>query len=135
MCCAACTRTETIKPFAYLSIKFVEDEEYVLMERIECIWEPDKKEAHLTAYGFKNERLTIDLPDLKQTGRYTDLSIKNFFYTDGVDFMPVRVDSGFIDITQMDASQIGGSFSVTLEDEYNGVEHRTVTGNFVIYAH
>lgn len=134
MCCVACNKAETIKPYAYLSIKFIEDEENVLMERIEGSWLPEEKQAHLAAYGFKNERLTIDLPNLRQTGRYTDLSIKNIFYNDGVDFVPFRVDSGFIEITQMDAVQIGGRFSVTLEDEFNGVEHRTIIGNFVIYA-
>ncbi|WP_116984136.1 hypothetical protein [Emticicia sp. C21] len=123
-----------MKPYAYLSMKFIEDEDFVLMERIEGSWLPNKKQASLNAYGFKNERLSIYLPGLIQTGRYPNLTIKNIFYTDGADFNPIKVDSGFLEITQMDSIQIGGTFRVTLEDEYNGIDHRTVIGNFIIYT-
>lgn len=134
-CCVACEKTEPLKPYAYLSVKFVEDEEYVLMEHIEASWNFNEKEAHLAAYGFKNERLTIDLPALTRTGKFPDLSIRNIFYSDGVDFSPFRVESGDIDISEFDYSHVGGSFKVTLEDEFNGIEHRTIIGNFIIYAH
>jgi len=132
LCCAACNNTEPVKPYAYLSVKFIEDEDFVLMERIEGSWHPEEKKATLNAYGFKNERLAICLPDLVKTGRYTNLSIDNIFYTDGVDFVPFRVDSGYLEITQMDSTKMGGTFKITLEDEFNGVEHRTIVGNFVI---
>lgn len=134
VCCVACNKADIVKPYSYLSIKFIEDEDYVLMERIEGNWQPNEKQANLSAYGFKNERLTIYLPDLIQTGRYPNLTIKNIFYSDGVDFNPFKVDSGFLEITQMDSTQVGGTFKVVLEDEYNGVEHRTIIGNFIIYA-
>ncbi|GAB3506706.1 hypothetical protein GCM10027442_11220 [Emticicia fontis] len=123
-----------VKPYAYLSVKFIEDEDYVLMERIECSWLPDKKQASLNAYGFRNEHFSIYLPDLTQTGRYPNLAIKNIFYSDGSDFNPIKVDSGFLEITQMDSTRIGGTFKVILEDEYNGIEHRMIVGNFVIYG-
>ncbi|RFS15044.1 hypothetical protein D0T08_18370 [Emticicia sp. C21] len=134
VCCFACDTGEIMKPYAYLSMKFIEDEDFVLMERIEGSWLPNKKQASLNAYGFKNERLSIYLPGLIQTGRYPNLTIKNIFYTDGADFNPIKVDSGFLEITQMDSIQIGGTFRVTLEDEYNGIDHRTVIGNFIIYT-
>jgi hypothetical protein len=123
-----------VKPYAYLSVKFIEDEDYVLMERIECSWLPNEKQVSLIAYGFKNERFSIYLPGLIQTGRYPNLNIKNIFYTDGADFNPTKVDSGFLEITQMDSTHLGGTFRVVLEDEYNGIEHRTIVGNFVIYG-
>lgn len=134
ICCTACEKAEMVKPYSYLSMKFIEDEDYVLMERIEGTWQPKEKQASLNAYGFKNERLTIYLPGLTQTGRYPNLTIKNIFYTDGVDFNPFKVDSGFLEITQLDSSKVGGTFKVILEDEYNGIEHRTIIGNFVINA-
>jgi hypothetical protein len=134
VCCAACNKAETVKPYSYLSVKFVEDEDFVLMEHIEGTWLPNEKQASLNAYGFKNERLNIYLPGLRQTGRYPNLSIDNIFYTDGVDFVPFKVDSGFLEITQLDSSKVGGTFKVVLEDEFNGIEHRTIIGNFIINA-
>ena len=130
--CAACNKAEMVKPYSYLSIKFIDDEEYVLMERVEGTWQPEQKQVSLNAFGYKNERLTIYLPDLIQTGRYPNLTIKNIFYTNGADFIPFRVDSGFLEITQLDASKVGGTFNVTLEKEYSGIEYRTITGDFVI---
>lgn len=132
--CIACHADEAIKPYAYLSMKFIEDEDYVLMERIECQWLPNEKQASLSAYGYKSEKFNIYLPGLMSTGKYPNLTIDNFFYTDGSDFVPFRVDSGYLEITQIDSSKVGGTFSVTLEDKFNGVEHRTIVGNFVINA-
>lgn len=58
-----------MKPYAHLSMKFIEDEDFELMERIEGSWLPNEKQASLNAYGFRNERLNIYLPCLTQTGR------------------------------------------------------------------
>ncbi len=133
LCCIACQTDNIIKPYSYLNIKFIEDEDYIMLERIEGSWENEK--AHLEAFGYKNEHFHLDLSPITVEGRFTDLSINNIYFNDGADFTPSRLDSGFIEISNVNATQVGGSFRVVLENHFNGIQQRTLEGKFLINIH
>jgi hypothetical protein len=124
-----------VKPYSFVSVKFIEDEDYVFIETTEGIWDKNKKLAQLLATGYKNERFSLNLPNLTDTGNYPNPSIININYNDGLDFQPFKLKTGFINIDFIDSLSVRGDFKVSLEDDFNGAESRTVVGGFGINIH
>ncbi len=133
--CISCNQEEIPKPHSMIHVKFSEDEDYIFIERTEGSWNPDMKSAQLSAYGYKYERFSLNLPNLTKAGYYPNISLDNIFYTDGIDFVPFKLNSGFIEITNIDSLEVGGNFKVALEDDFNGIDHRTIVGTFLINTH
>jgi hypothetical protein len=133
--CISCKKDGTVKPYSFVSVKFIEDEDYVFIETTEGSWDKNKKLAELNATGYKNERLSLYLPNLSDTGIYPNPTIKNITYTDGLDFRPFKLNAGFIHIDFIDSLSVRGDFKVLLEDDFNGAETRTVVGSFGINTH
>ena len=133
--CISCTKDEIPKPYSFVLVKFIESEDYVFIETTEGSWNNNQKLAILNAAGYKFERFSLSLPNLTDTGNYPNPAIKNIFFTDGLDFIPFKLNNGFIHISYIDTLTVKGDFKVTLEDDFNGAETRTVVGEFAINTH
>lgn len=131
----SCKKDAVVKPYSFVSVKFIDDEDYIFIETTEGSWDRNIKWAQLNATGYKNERFTLNLPNLTDTGDYPNPSIQNISYNDGFDFQPFKLKAGFIHISFIDSPSVRGDFRVSLEDDFNGAETRTVVGNFVINTH
>ena len=121
-----------IRPYSVVNVKFIEDEDYVFIELTDGSWDKNVKLAQLNATGYKNERFGLYLENLIDTGYYPNPSIRNIFFTDGMDFLPFRLHSGFIHVSYIDSLSVRGDFKVTLEDDFNGAQIRTIVGGFGI---
>lgn len=130
--CTSCKKEGVLKPYSTVSVKFIEDEDYVFIETTEGNWDKTQKLAMLNAAGYKHERFSLFLPVLNDTGYYPNPTIKNIFFTDGLDFIPFILNSGFIHVSFIDTLTVKGDFRVLLEDNFNGAEIRTIIGNFAI---
>lgn len=130
--CTACKKEGTLKPYSFVQVKFIEDEDYAFIETTEGNWDKNLKLAMLNATGYKNERFGLYLNNLTDTGNYLNPTINNISFTDGVDFIPFKLNNGFIHISHIDTLTVRGNFRVTLEDNFNGAEIRTIIGGFAI---
>jgi hypothetical protein len=128
----SCKQDYSFKPYSIVSIKFVGDESDIPMETINSKWSYSLKVAEITATGYKFEQFQLYLPNVTDTGDYTNLSINNISFTDGVDFVPHKFQYGFIHINYIDSISVSGYFKVSLEDDFNGVETRAIEGAFGI---
>jgi hypothetical protein len=133
--CISCKKDVVVKPYSFVEVKFIEDEDYVFIETTEGSWAKDQKLAQVLAIGYKNERFSLNLPNLIDTGNYPNPSIINITYNDGLDFQPFKLKSGFIHISFIDSLSVRGDFNVSLEDDFNGADTRTVVGGFGISIH
>ena len=131
----SCKKDKSVQPYSFVAVKFIEDDDYVFIETATGSWDRNVKLAQLNAIGYKNERFGIYLDNLVDTGNYTNPTIRNISYTDGLDFIPFKLGSGYIHISYIDSSMVRGDFNVTLEDNFNGAEIRTVVGGFGINIH
>jgi len=109
------------------------DEEDIRMETVQGDWNFVSHTATITATGYKFESFFLNLPQIVNTGAYPNISIDNISLSDGLDFLPLRLTSGVITITHFDSVTVKGEFRVSLEDEFNGAENRTIVGGFSIY--
>ena len=130
--CISCKKESGLRPYSVVNVKFIEDEDYVFIELTEGSWERNLKLAQLNATGYKNERFGLYLENLLDTGYYPNPSIANISYGDGMDFLPIRLLGGYIHVAHIDSLTVYGDFKVTLEDEFNGAQIRTIVGGFGI---
>ncbi len=128
----ACSK-QTSDPASYVSVKFAEEEEYVVMETVIGYWDSKSGVASLQATGYHFESFHLYLPNLTDTGNYKNASGDNIFFTKATDFIPSKLDDGFIHISFMDETFVKGTFNVLLEDSVHGAMKRMVTGEFGIY--
>lgn len=117
-----------------VNVKFIEDEEYIFIENLEASWDINTRVAELSARGYKFEQFNLYM-SLQTTGFYPSPTINNINYTDGLDFIPFKLTDGYINITYIDSITVRGSFQVSLEDNFNGAETRTIVGGFGINIH
>jgi len=131
----SCKKDETVRPYSILSVKFIEDEEYIFIKSVDGSWDKGVKLAQLSASGYKSEWFGLYLPHLSDTGYYPNPTISNIYYFDGLDFMPFKLTGGFIHVSYIDSVTVRGDFKVSFEDDFNGAENRTVLGGFGINIH
>lgn len=118
-----------------MNVKFAEVVDYVFIETTEGSWNYQTSIAKISGAGYNHEQIYIYLPSLKDTSDYPNPGISNISYTDGLDFVANGFSGGDIYIGHIDSDMVKGSFKVTLTDEFNGAETRTVVGNFGINIH
>ena len=130
---AGCTKDGEHRPYSLLNVRFLGDEEDIRMETVQGDWSFTNHTATITATGYKFESFFLHLPQVVSTGIYPNISIDNISLSDGLDFLPLRLTGGSITITYLDSVTVRGEFRVSLEDEFNGAENRTIIGGFSIY--
>ncbi|HEX6426516.1 MAG TPA: hypothetical protein VF008_02475 [Niastella sp.] len=105
------------------------------MENVTGEWNMNMQTAMLTAYSYHYERFRLQLNALHDTGYYPNPTINNIYFTDGLDFDPVALNSGYIHISHLDSIMVAGDFRISLHDEFNGSENKSIVGNFGINVH
>jgi hypothetical protein len=96
--CISCKKDAVVKPYSFVSVKYIEEDDYVFIETTYGCWDNNQKLAQLNATGYKNKRFNLNLPNLTDTGNYTTPSIITINYNDGLDFQPFKLKSGFVNI-------------------------------------
>ena len=133
--CVSCKRGLSIKTWSYVNVRFYEDEYPIGMEEVTGEWKINDHVATLTANGYRHQRFWLTLAALQDTGYYPNPGINNIYFTDGLNFDPVSLNSGYIHISHLDQGMLKGNFQVSLHDEYNGSENRIIIGDFGINFH
>ncbi len=128
----ACKQDYSFKPYSIVSVKFVGDESDIPMETINSKWFYSTKVVEIMASGYRFEQFQLYLPNVIETGNYSNIKINNISFTDGVDFVPYKLQSGFIHINHIDSVSVSGYFKISLEDDFNGAETRDIEGAFSI---
>jgi hypothetical protein len=98
LCCISCKKNVVVKPYSFVAIKYIEEEDYVFIETTYGSWDKNQKLEQLNATWYKYERFSLNLPNLTDTGNYTTPSIINVNYNDGLDFQPFKLKAGFVNI-------------------------------------
>jgi hypothetical protein len=73
--CISCKKDAVVKPYSFVSVKYIEEDDYVFIETTYGCWDNNQKLAQLNATGYKNKRFNLNLPNLTDTGNYTTPSI------------------------------------------------------------
>jgi hypothetical protein len=131
-CFASCKKAEKTTLYSFVQVKYIENEDYVLIETTEGDWNRNTKIARLTATGYNNERFNLLLPQLTDTGYYPAPAASNISYADGANFMSYKFNNGFIYISYIDSLSVMGKFQVSLASDFNGNQNRIIVGNFGI---
>lgn len=126
-----CSKESGFKPYAYLNVRQEGFEEDAKWETVSGTWIDSLKNADLTATGYYFGSCELHLQQISGTGAISPLTLKQFNYTDGVDLKPYAVD-GAITITELSDKAVKGKFTLYLQNNYNGVAGRKLTGDFGI---
>ncbi len=92
-------------------------------------------EIYIDAQGFNDERLSINLQNIKDTGTITPISISQFFFSDGLGFKPQQVQSGFIKIAERNPHRLSGTFVIYFPDNTVAAKLVKAEGSFHIFGH
>lgn len=127
-----CDKDSNIKTICIVNVKFLDDEDYVGMETVDGEWNSNTGIAKINAVAYNLSRFKMYLSSLHDTGFYPFPTIDNIYFTDGADFQPTKLADGYIHLLHIDSHIVRGDFQVSLQDDFNGAETRTIIGNFGI---
>lgn len=133
--CISCNKDTGIKPYSFIHVRFDYDIYPIEMENIRGAWNLNEQTATLSAYSYRNERFRLQLTSLNDTGYYPNPAINNIYFTDGLNFDPIALNSGYIHINHLDSNMVTGDFRISLHDEFNGSENKSIIGDFGINIH
>jgi hypothetical protein len=130
---ASCTKTDRIKPRAYLHLKIAGSGVELIWEEVDGEWKSKSKAAKLYASSQTLSQFSLNLQNITGTGHIPNVSIKEINYTDELFFRPDKVLNGYIVITRKDDHLLTGEFDVELESHFRIAEKRRIIGSFRIY--
>lgn len=125
----SCSKESITKPYSFLNLKVVGYEEDIKWETISGSWIDSLGNVDLEATSYYFDRCKIHLKGIKNLGSVNPLTLMQFYYTDGIDFQPYSI-SGVVTITEASNKAIRGTFNLYLNNNYNGVSDRRITGDF-----
>ena len=128
----ACKKEVNTKPESFLVLRLQEQEEDIRWETLSSCWNDSLGNADIEAsssYDFN--RCSIHLKNIFGPVEISPVMLTQFYYTDGIDFMPYAV-SGTLTITRANNKEIEGTFTLHFENNYNGVSGNNITGRFGI---
>lgn len=131
----SCRKDISIHTYSVVNIRFWGEEDDIFKETIEGSWDNNTRLARMYALGYKFEEFHLYLSAKVDTGFYPNPTINNISFTDGLDFIPFKLSSGFIHIDYIDSLTIRGYFRMALDDDFNGSETKTIVGGFGINIH
>jgi hypothetical protein len=117
---ANCSKDGIFKPYSVLNIRMEGYEEDIRWESVAGTWNKSTGKVTLDASSYYFDHCTLYLLGIIDTGFVPNIGVTNFYYTDGLDFLPDTLTSGYIRITYLDTSTISGEFRVSLGDDFNG---------------
>ncbi len=132
--CLSCSKDHTVNLQSGVTVKFLEDVYPVPIEQTDAQWDSQSGKATMVAQGYSHNAFVLSLDNVHDTGLIVHPTIKNIYYTDGLDFVPDSLHDGYIRIATISDKSITGEFRVALDDQFNGAETRVVVGGFSIYT-
>lgn len=117
------------KAYGFLNLRVENYEEDIKWETVSGTWIDSLGNADLEATAYYFDRCDIHLRNVTGLGNVNPLTLMQFYYTDGVDFRPNAI-SGVATITEANDKAIRGTFKLYLDNNYNGVSGRRITGDF-----
>lgn len=127
----SCNKQDIAKPQSFLNLKIEGADDAIRWETVTSKWVDSLGYAELNATSYSFDRCTISLRNITDTGAVNAVSIAQFYYTDGIDFMPNNI-SGTLIITEVNQNGIKGTFSLFLETGFNGSSRKKIYGDFCI---
>jgi hypothetical protein len=127
-----CNKDSLIKEDSFLQVRFDYDIYPIDIKELNSTWNLHNQTADIAASGYRFERFRLHMDTVKDTGYFANPTIDNIYLTDGLDFDPNSVNSGFIHISQLDSNKIRGDFKISLHDDFNGSENKIIIGEFRI---
>ena len=128
---SSCSKERITKPYGFLILRIENAEEDIKWETVTGTWLDSTGNADLEATSYFFDRCNIHLKNINSLGNINPLTLMQFYYTDGIDFQPYAI-SGVLTITEADDKAIRGKFNLYLDNNYNGVSGRRITGDFGI---
>ncbi len=122
-----CSKENLSEPYDYLYLKVEGQEEEIRWETTNAKWDSSSGTFDLEAIGYNFDRCRIKLENISSVGLLNSITILQFYYTDGLDFMPRSV-SGHLIITEVSNESISGTFDLQFEKNYSGIGSKKVTG-------
>jgi hypothetical protein len=125
----SCSKENITKPYGFLNFRVEGQEEDIKWESIKGVWIDSLGNADLDPSSYYFDRCKIHLEGITGIGNISLLTLTQFYYTDGIDFQPYAI-SGTLTITEASDKAIKGTFNLYLDNNYNGVSGRRITGYF-----
>ncbi|HUC82594.1 MAG TPA: hypothetical protein VMR70_16930 [Flavisolibacter sp.] len=128
----SCSKENITKPNGFLNLRVQGQEEDIQWESIKGTWIDSLGNVELEASSYYFDRCKIQLQGVTRNGNISPLTLIQFYYTDGLDFQPYSI-SGTLTITEASAKAVKGTFNLYLDNNYNGVSGKRVTGDFGVF--
>lgn len=126
-----CSKEGITKPYGFLNLQVQGQDENIRWETIKGIWIDSLGNADLEATSYYFDRCKIHFEGITAIGTISPLTLMKFYYTDGIDFQPYA-NSGTLTVTEASDKAIRGTFNLYLDNSYNGVSGKRITGDFGI---
>ena len=127
----SCSKEIMTKPYGFLNLRVEGWEEDIKWETVKGTWIDSLGNVDLEATSYYFDRCNIRLRNITALGNINQLTLMQFYYTDGIDFKPHAI-SGVLTITEVSDKAIRGTFDLYFDNNYNGVSGRRITGDFGI---
>jgi hypothetical protein len=125
-----CSKDHVLRPYSYLYLRVEGHDEDIWWDAVTGQWTSNNGTLEMEGEGIYFDQFRLRLKDIIATGDVKNLTVKNIYYSDGLDFRPSAVESGYVRIVEMDSDNIRGQFRIYFENDYNNVTSKTVSGNF-----
>jgi len=129
-CLLSCSKEDTLKPYAILSVR-VDDIE-IFFEFTDATWDTTSHTLSIQANSYYNEVFRLTITNITGTITLSPPSISQIYF-EGLDFVPHIVIAGELRITNVSYPEINEAFSVSMEDNFNGVDVKQISGGFTLH--
>lgn len=127
----SCKKEVNKKPESFLVLGLQGQEEDIRWEAITSNWNDSLGIAEMEATSYYFDRCIIHFKNISGAGEIKPVTVAQFYYTDGLDFVPYTV-SGALTITQANRKEIRGTLKLYFENKNNSVSGNIITGRFGI---
>lgn len=127
---AACQKDHTVNMPSGVRVRYVDDSDYIPIQRINAQWDYIKGNAVLLADGYKGEAFLLNVAGISDTGTIPDPGINMIDYVDGKGAAPDAISGGYIHISAISRDAVSGEFRFS--SSCNGGNSRLVIGGFNI---
>lgn len=128
---SGCQKEVLPQTAGFLNLKVVGDDEATGWEMITSQWNDTTGDLDLEATSYSYARCSIHLKNIFSPTPVDPISLLQFYYTDGIDFLPYSV-SGYLVISEADHKAIRGTFNLYFSNNNTAVAGKSITGSFAV---
>jgi hypothetical protein len=126
----SCSKSELVKPHAYLDLKVVGSNEEFIWEIVEGEWLIKNQSAKIYAMSDQGSQFSLNLANVSDTGNIASITIKEVTFTDALHFKPDKILSGYVRLKTKNDQHLEGEFDIELESVNYITEKRRIKGIF-----